>query len=227
MVIEEVIFMCKKGFTLIEMLIVVLIIGILVTLVFPQYMRSLEKSRYSEAAELLRSIYTAEQRYALEHSGYAEDFDDLYLDFSDVALEREDKSTIVVKNYKITLQNANADIPLVQAIRAKGGNNIYGIYKNLRTGAIFCEDMLEKDNITCDLFGIWSSLKTCEDGSVIDNGEECPKEEQQEETHVCPNNFEWNSSQGKCTQICANPPCKKIKAVCPSGYSWNLTECVQ
>ena len=100
--------MFKKGFTLIEVLVVVLIIGILSAIAVPKYMKTLEKSKYSEAAEHLRSIYSAEHKYALEHNDYTKKFDDLYLDFSRVALERsEDDSSITVHNYEITLESAN------------------------------------------------------------------------------------------------------------------------
>lgn len=166
--------MFKKGFTLIEMLIVVLIIGILAVFAVPQYVNTLERSRYSEAAEHLRSIYSAEHNYALDHGRYAEKFDDLYLDFSNVALERsQDDSTITVHNYEITLENANDDIPLAKAIRKKGGNSIYGIYKNLQTGDMLCEDMLATDNVTCDMFVIGNTVKSCGDGSMVGAGDEC------------------------------------------------------
>lgn len=53
----------KKGFTLIEMLVVVLIIGVLAAVAVPQYESAIEKSRVAEALVVMKSLVDAEQRY--------------------------------------------------------------------------------------------------------------------------------------------------------------------
>jgi prepilin-type N-terminal cleavage/methylation domain-containing protein len=55
----------KKGFTLIELLVVVLIIGILSSVALPQYTKSVEKARMSEAVSLLSSLQKAVDVYIL------------------------------------------------------------------------------------------------------------------------------------------------------------------
>lgn len=57
----------KKGFTLIEMLTVVLLIAVLSAVAMPQYRRSIERSRMSEAIEMLPAIYDAMDRYYVEN----------------------------------------------------------------------------------------------------------------------------------------------------------------
>ena len=51
-----------KGFTLLEMLVVVLILGILASVAMPQYQRAVEKSRAVEAVTIGRTIIASQNR---------------------------------------------------------------------------------------------------------------------------------------------------------------------
>ena len=61
----------KKGFTLIEVLIVVIILGILATLSVPQFTRMISRARMAEAWAGLGGVRTAQSVYWMEHSTYA------------------------------------------------------------------------------------------------------------------------------------------------------------
>ena len=72
----------KKGFTLIEVLVVVLIIGILAGIALPQYRKAVRKARVSEARIILRAIGDATDRYFLQHNDIVVDIEDLDIDIS-------------------------------------------------------------------------------------------------------------------------------------------------
>lgn len=55
-----------KGFTLLELLMVVIIIAILATIALPGFIQAAERSRMSEALQILGTIRGAEHRYRAE-----------------------------------------------------------------------------------------------------------------------------------------------------------------
>ncbi|ACC97899.1 PilE-like protein [Elusimicrobium minutum Pei191] len=67
----------KKGFTLIELLVVVLIIGILAAIALPQYNKTVERSRITEALILSRAALNSQQIYKLQTGDYALSWDEL------------------------------------------------------------------------------------------------------------------------------------------------------
>ena len=60
----------KKGFTLVELLITMAILGILATLAVPTYQKTIAQNRASEALVNLNIIHMGEKLYRLTNPGY-------------------------------------------------------------------------------------------------------------------------------------------------------------
>lgn len=70
----------NAGFTLLELLVVVLIIGVLVGVALPQYQVAVAKTRISALIPMLRSIQQAQEVYYMANGIFAQDIRDLDID---------------------------------------------------------------------------------------------------------------------------------------------------
>ena len=70
----------NKGFSLIELLIVVLIIGILAAIALPHYQRVIEKSKAAEGLTMLKAVVQSAQFYYMVNGIYPTRFDQLDID---------------------------------------------------------------------------------------------------------------------------------------------------
>lgn len=64
-----------RGFTLIELMIVVAIVAVLVAIAYPSYQRYLMRARRSDAHEMLMRMAAAEERYYTNYNVYAKTAD--------------------------------------------------------------------------------------------------------------------------------------------------------
>lgn len=95
----------KKGFTLIELIVVVAIVAILLTLALPAYQGQIRSTRRSlGGAELLRVMMRQEQ-YFLDHKRYAETLTDLDFPASPYAIDLEGNAVSAVAVDRIYLIN--------------------------------------------------------------------------------------------------------------------------
>ena len=64
----------KEGFTLLEVMTVVVIVGILAAVAIPAYLNNVTRSRRSDAFNALETVRAAQEMYRAENGGYAVSF---------------------------------------------------------------------------------------------------------------------------------------------------------
>lgn len=63
----------KKGFTLVELMVVIVIIGILAALAIPRFLGATNKTKAAEFKPVLKQIYTLQEAYKQEKDVYSAD----------------------------------------------------------------------------------------------------------------------------------------------------------
>lgn len=63
-------FRLSRGFTLLELIIVVIVIGIIAALAIPRFMASTTKSKTAEASQILKQVHVQERAYRQEYDTY-------------------------------------------------------------------------------------------------------------------------------------------------------------
>ena len=95
----------KKGFTLLELLVVVVIIGILAAIALPQYRKAVGKAELAQVISATKAVQNAQERFYLVNNTYTTQFSKLDIDLSNknVSCKTFDKrfSICYNKNYVI------------------------------------------------------------------------------------------------------------------------------
>ena len=92
------------GFSLMEVMIVVVIIGILAALAYPNLEKYLKRARQTEAKTNLSAIYTAQKIYFSLHQSYVDDINEL-----DLSLAQGDLYTFTIQEASTSTFKAQAE----------------------------------------------------------------------------------------------------------------------
>ncbi len=122
-----------KAFTLTELLVVLVIIGILVLLALPSLMPLITKAKTTEAQLQLEHVYTLEKTYFYQYSKYSNSLDDISFEQQKLVTDGGQA------NYKIEITDASnttfkARATAVVDFSGKGAFNVWEIDqdKNLK-----------------------------------------------------------------------------------------------
>ena len=114
----------SKGFSLLELLIVVAIILIIATIAIPSLLRSRQAANESAAVANLRTINTAQVTYLSSAAGKYGDLPDL---IAAKLLDDTFTGTKAGYNYSVTLDTTSSDYT-IQAVPASTNTGRYGYY---------------------------------------------------------------------------------------------------
>lgn len=165
--------MNKQGFTLTELLITVVIVGILVSIALPMYTRTIERSRATEAMAAIKAMNDSIYAFFIEREACPTRFSQLAITVEDANDADNADNTIETKFFRFDLAGSPVSVPGtdcngILATRIHGGNYQYEIWNPYTRGttgnslALQCAPVegingaaLEKSRAVCESLGLF------------------------------------------------------------------------
>jgi prepilin-type N-terminal cleavage/methylation domain-containing protein len=131
----------KSGFSMMEVTIAIIVLGVIAAMAIPSFTKVVEKSRASEGEKMLKYIYDAQGRYHLENSAYTAD---------EAALDMTISNMSNFSSWE-ALVPADADDPKYIG-RLTRNTNDYRLYID-DTESFHCEGLTVKGDAICGYLG--------------------------------------------------------------------------
>ena len=136
-----------KGFSLLELLVVILIIGILAAVALPQYNRVVERSKAAEPLTILQSASRTLELYYVVNNSYPDNISELGLEFPSLTGNTKfisgGTSALSNEDWSLTYENQSGYVGLAMGrIKGKYRGAYFSSYfeapENTRPGKIYC-----------------------------------------------------------------------------------------
>jgi type IV pilus assembly protein PilE len=116
-----------KAFTLTELLVVLVIVGILVLLALPNLMPLISKAKSTEAKLQLEHMHTLQKTYFFEHSKYSKNLDEIGYEQQPLATEGGSATA----NYKVEVVDASSTTFTARATAVVDfdGDGVYNVWE--------------------------------------------------------------------------------------------------
>lgn len=119
----------RRGFSLVELAVVVIIIGVLAAFGVPRFRDAVERSKASEAFSFLASVRSAQERYQARQGVYAQTLSVLDISISPPKFFKEsDGTTDIGPSTTFTLSGAKSLASWKIEVRRQAATSSYGDY---------------------------------------------------------------------------------------------------
>lgn len=156
----------KKGFTLIEMMVVVLVLAGLAAIAYPSYSKSINRARVAEAFSLVEIVREAQQRNLAVNGNYFGSFTNKHISGRTRLIKSGDVTVsggqLIKGMYRVSIadegtgNNAIDNGCIVVRYGQNAGDPLFTIYTHVEDSRIWCEELNDNNGIC----GIIPALET-------------------------------------------------------------------